>query len=98
MGIEPTRDPCEPHTGFEDQGHHQAPVTSAEQSFSYQHSAISFQPSMIRFLIADFCMSSSSRFLRRLLVEHHRRQPPKAMAIQAASSISSCEKPTPAPS
>lgn len=29
MGIEPTRDPCEPHTGFEDQGHHQAPVTSA---------------------------------------------------------------------
>ena len=29
MGIEPTRDPCEPHTGFEDQEHHQAPVTSA---------------------------------------------------------------------
>ena len=28
MGIEPTKDPCEPHTGFEDQGHHQAPVTS----------------------------------------------------------------------
>ncbi len=29
MGIEPTRDPSEPHTGFEDQGHHQIPVTSA---------------------------------------------------------------------
>ena len=28
MGIEPTWDPYEPHTGFEDQGHHQAPVTS----------------------------------------------------------------------
>jgi hypothetical protein len=29
MGIEPTEDPCEPYAGFEDQGHHQAPVTSA---------------------------------------------------------------------
>jgi hypothetical protein len=29
MGIEPTEDPCEPYTGFEDQGHHQTPVTSA---------------------------------------------------------------------
>ena len=28
MGIEPTRSSYEPHTGFEDQGHHQAPVTS----------------------------------------------------------------------
>ena len=28
MGIEPTWDPCEPLTGFEDQGHHQTPVTS----------------------------------------------------------------------
>jgi hypothetical protein len=33
MGIEPTRDPCEPHTGFEDQGHHQAPVTSENPIF-----------------------------------------------------------------
>ena len=29
MGIEPTGDPCEPFTGFEDQGRHQAPITSA---------------------------------------------------------------------
>ena len=29
MGIEPTRDSCKPHTGFEDQGRHQAPVASA---------------------------------------------------------------------
>ena len=29
MGIEPTLDSLEPNTGFEDQGHHQAPVTSA---------------------------------------------------------------------
>ena len=29
MGIEPTRDPYEPHTDFEDQGRHQAPITSA---------------------------------------------------------------------
>ena len=28
MGIEPTRDPCGPHTGFEDQGRHQTPVAS----------------------------------------------------------------------
>ena len=28
MGIEPTRDPCGPHTDFEDQGRHQTPVTS----------------------------------------------------------------------
>ena len=28
MGIEPTWDSCEPLTGFEDQGHHQTPVTS----------------------------------------------------------------------
>ena len=28
MGIEPTQDAYTPHTGFEDQGHHQAPVTS----------------------------------------------------------------------
>ncbi len=28
MGIEPTRDSYEPHTDFEDQGHHQEPVTS----------------------------------------------------------------------
>jgi hypothetical protein len=28
MGIEPTWDSYEPHTGFEDQGHHQEPVTS----------------------------------------------------------------------
>ncbi len=28
MGIEPTQDPFEPYTGFEDQGHHQMPVTS----------------------------------------------------------------------
>jgi hypothetical protein len=32
MGIEPTRDSCEPHTGFEDQGHHQEPVTSEEEN------------------------------------------------------------------
>ena len=31
MGIEPTQDSCEPHTGFEDQGHHQAPFTSASR-------------------------------------------------------------------
>ena len=29
MGIEPTRDPCGPHAGFEDQERHQTPVTSA---------------------------------------------------------------------
>ena len=29
MGIEPTRDPYGPHTDFEDQGRHQAPITSA---------------------------------------------------------------------
>jgi hypothetical protein len=29
MGIEPTKDPFEPHTDFEDQGQHQPPVTSA---------------------------------------------------------------------
>ncbi len=29
MGIEPTKGPSEPDTGFEDQGRHQAPVTSA---------------------------------------------------------------------
>ena len=29
MGIEPTKDPSEPDTGFEDQGRHQAPITSA---------------------------------------------------------------------
>ena len=28
MGIEPTWDSYEPHTDFEDQGHHQEPVTS----------------------------------------------------------------------
>ena len=28
MGIEPTQDPLEPHTGFEDQERHQAPPTS----------------------------------------------------------------------
>ena len=28
MGIEPTRDSREPHTGFEDQERHQTPVTS----------------------------------------------------------------------
>ena len=33
MGIEPTQDPLEPNTGFEDQGHHQAPVTSEEWPF-----------------------------------------------------------------
>ena len=33
MGIEPTQDPSEPHTGFEDQGRHQAPITS-ELTFS----------------------------------------------------------------
>ena len=33
MGIEPTRDPCGPHTGFEDQGHHQAPFTSERAFF-----------------------------------------------------------------
>jgi hypothetical protein len=43
MGIEPTRDSFEPHTGFEDQGHHQAPVTS-EEAFSDQQSAISSCP------------------------------------------------------
>ena len=34
MGIEPTQDPSEPHTGFEDQGRHQAPVTSDKLIFS----------------------------------------------------------------
>ena len=34
MGIEPTWDPYGPHTDFEDQGHHQAPVTSAMAFFS----------------------------------------------------------------
>jgi hypothetical protein len=28
MGIEPTWDPYEPHTDFEDQGRHQEPITS----------------------------------------------------------------------
>ena len=32
MGIEPTRAAYTVHTGFEDQGHHQAPVTSATQN------------------------------------------------------------------
>jgi hypothetical protein len=34
MGIEPTQDPIGPHTGFEDQGHHQAPITSEIAYFS----------------------------------------------------------------
>ena len=29
MGVEPTWDACAPYTDFEDQGHHRAPVTSA---------------------------------------------------------------------
>ncbi len=33
MGIEPTKDPFEPDTGFEDQGRHQAPVTSENRIF-----------------------------------------------------------------
>ena len=34
MGIEPTWDSYEPHTGFEDQGHHQEPVTSVVDRLS----------------------------------------------------------------
>ena len=39
MGIEPTWDPYEPHTDFEDQGRHQAPITSALKGsgFRMQH-------------------------------------------------------------
>ena len=40
MGIEPTKDPSEPDTGFEDQGRHQAPVTSELAFFSYCLGAI----------------------------------------------------------
>ena len=38
MGIEPTWDSYEPHTDFEDQGHHQEPVTSASTRFRTQNS------------------------------------------------------------
>lgn len=31
MGIEPTCDPYGPHAGFEDQGHHQGPITSKHE-------------------------------------------------------------------
>jgi hypothetical protein len=45
MGIEPTRDPLRPHTGFEDQGHHQAPATSSVRAFHFiiEHNAPSGQ-------------------------------------------------------
>lgn len=47
MGIEPTRDTCMPRSGFEDQEHHQAPVTSALfelSAINSQLSAVSYQP------------------------------------------------------
>ena len=36
MGIEPTWDSYEPHTDFEDQGHHQEPVTSNHKDSLYE--------------------------------------------------------------
>lgn len=54
MGIEPTRDPYEPHTGFEDQGHHQAPFTSETRILWH---FLASRPSSIDYLdtVVDTC-------------------------------------------
>jgi|WetSurMetagenome_2_1015567.scaffolds.fasta_scaffold567339_2 hypothetical protein len=44
MGIEPTWDSYEPHTDFEDQGHHQEPVTSPKTPFHANRLTYAIRP------------------------------------------------------
>jgi hypothetical protein len=53
MGIEPTWDSYEPHTDFEDQGHHQEPVTSNTQTGQPQAYQTGRASSRVAWLHAD---------------------------------------------